>query len=109
MTRRLRAYLRRLWPLALGGAAVAAIAISGHPLTARADATNGVCIPSTLSYAPTWYPQCTAAGEMKVNGTTTITVSGTPLPVNVQNTPAVSQSGSGRNWKVHTYLKRAFI
>ena len=90
MTRRLRAALRRLWPLALGGAAVFSLAVTGHPAPARAGVTNGVCIPSTLSYTPTWYPQCDATGHMLVTGTMTITVSGTPLPVNVQNTPGVN-------------------
>lgn len=71
MMRRLTTVLRRLWPLALGGAAVLSLGLAAHPTPARADATNGICIPSTLSYAPTWYPQCDASGNLKVTGTFT--------------------------------------
>ena len=71
MMRRLRSALRRVWPLFAGGLFACVVIVADPPLEARAGVTNGVCIPSTLSYTPTWYPQCTAAGEMKVTGTFT--------------------------------------
>lgn len=86
MTSRLRSALRRVWPLFAGGLFACVVIVADPPLEARAGVTNGICIPSTLSYTPTWYPQCTAAGEMKVTGTFT--------PSGTQNVNLTQVNGS---------------
>lgn len=94
---RLLRRLKALLPLYLGRGLFAFAVMAGllSPLAfapgspAVGQATNGVCIPSTISYSPTWYPACDATGHMLVTGSITVN----PGPTDAAGIPYVHPTG----------------
>lgn len=74
---RLRRVFRRMWqawPALLASLVLDSCLLSGgpeRPFPVLAAPTGAACIPSTITYAPTWWPACTAAGAVVTSGTVT--------------------------------------